>query len=182
MTKTQIGNVEIKRTYRPVRIVCDVITLVLLIIIGKIGFDLTFTAKFLGWTGLLAPLAFPAVGIALCVIYIKLSFRSMKFGRLKITKQNAQKVYDWWTFTMSLVKIPLLLALFNGEFIYRDWAGTGESSINITIFIDVLFAAIIIWFAVRRMKAICEVKQPEKTDSAVKVKVKIADDDENKRN
>lgn len=185
MIKTQIGGVEIKRTYRPARIICDVITFVLLIIIGKIGLDLTFTAKFLGWTGLLVPLAFPAAGIALCVAYIKLSFRGMRFGRLKITNQNAQKIYEWWTFSMSLVKIPLMLALFNGEFIYRDWAGTGQPiGINIPIIIDVLFAALIVWFSIRRMKALCEVKKPVKNDSAVKVKVKIADDnnDKNKEN
>lgn len=180
MTKTQIGGVEIKRTYRPMRIICDVISLVLLIIIVKIGLDLTFTAKFLGWTGLIVPLMFPAVAIALCVMYVKLSFRSMKFGRFKIIKQNAQKIYDWWTFTLSLVKIPLMIALFNSELIYRDWAGTGESvEINIPVIVDVLFAAVIIWFSIRRMKKLCEVKkETQKTDSAVKVKVKIADDED----
>ena len=183
MTKTQIGGIEIKRTYRPSRIICDVITLVMIIMITKLGIDLAhYTAKFLGVMGLLVPLAFPAVGIVLCVVYVSLSFRGMKFGRLKIPKQNAQKIYDWWTFSMALIKIPLIMALFEGIYIFREWAALGESSISIIpLILYVLIAAVVTWFAVRRTGRLCEVKKPVKDDSAVKVKVKVADDEEKKR-
>lgn len=177
MVKTQIGGVETERTYRPARIVCDVVSLVLFVVIAKLGTGLTETSKFLETTGLIVPLMFPAAAIALCAAYIWLSFHGARFKRLKITEQNAQTVYDWYTFTMSLVKIPLMIALLNGEFIYRDWAAFGTLVIGAPIIIDVLLAALIIWFAAHRIKALCEMKQPEKTDSAVKVKVKVVDDE-----
>lgn len=179
MTNTQIGGFEVTRTHRPARMICDVITLVMIIIIIKLGIDLAYyTAKFLGAMGLIVPLSFPAAGIALCAVYIKLSLSGLKFGRLKITKQNAQKIYDWWTFSMALIKIPLLMAMFEGIYIFREWAAVGKSTISvIPLILYVLTAAAITWFSVRRMRRLCEVKKPVKNDSAVKVKAKIADDE-----
>lgn len=184
MAKTQIGGIEIKRTYRPSRIICDVISLVMIVMITKLGINMAYyTAKFLGVMGLLVPLAFPAAGIALCVAYVKLSFRGMKFGRLKIPKQNAQKIYNWWTFSMALIKIPLLMAMFEGIYIFREWAALGESKVSIIpLILYVLIAAAVIWFSVRRTGKLCEVKkEPKKSNPSVKVKVKVVDDD-NKEN
>lgn len=182
MNKTQIDGIEIKRTYRPARIICDVISLVMIVMLTKLGFDLAYyTSKFLGAMGLIGPLSFPAFGIVLCAAYIMLSFRGKKFGRLKITGQNAQKIYDWWTFSMSLIKIPLLMAMFEGIYIFREWAATGESTISvIPMILYAAVAAAVTWFAVRRTKFLAEVKEPQKNNSAVKVKVKVVDEDDDK--
>ena len=181
--KAFIGGIETKRTYRPSRIICDVITLVMIIMLTKLGFDLAhYTGKFLGALGMLVPLGLPAAGFALCAAYAVLSFRGMKFGRLKITKQNAQNVYNWWTFSMALIKIPMLMAMFEGIYIFREWAAVGESTISIIpLILYVLIAAAVTWFSVRRTKFLAAVKEQKKNDSAVKVKVKIADDENNEK-
>lgn len=180
MAKTQIGGVEIKRTYRPARIICDVITLVMIAVIAKLGIDIAhYTSKFLGAMGLIVPLSFPVTGILLCVVYIRLSFSGLKFGRLKISKQNAQRIYDWWTFSMALIKIPLLMAMLEGVFIYREWAAAGESTASkIPLILYVMIAAAVTWFSVRRTKFLAGVKEEKKNDPAVKVKVRVADDED----
>lgn len=178
----KIGNVEIKRTYRPTRIICDVVSLAALVVVTVVAGDLfSKIIYFLGFLGRLSILLFPAVGIGLCVLYVIFTFKSLKFKRYKITKQNAQKVYDWWAFSLALAKIPLLLALIEGEFMFRSWAYSGKMTFSVWILLYVILTLIIMRLADHRIKSMTAVKVQESGGSAVKVKVKVVDDDDNKR-
>ncbi len=172
----KIGDIEIKRTYRPTRIVCDAASLAALVVIVKNGLDLLITRKFLGFAGVL-PLLFPAVGIGLCVAYVLLTFRSRKFKRYKITKLNAQSVYERWAFSLALAKVPLLIALFEGEYMFLYWAATGQSKFSVMIPVYVLLSVIIIRLMMHRIKSLTAFKKVQKDDKVVKVRAKIDDDD-----
>ena len=174
---TKIGGVEIKRTYRPTRIVCDVVTLTLLIVLIKITIDLMKYSSFVEGVGIL-PLLFPIVGFGMCAAYVLLTFRSLKFGKYKITKQNAQRVYDWWAFSLSLVKVPLLFAMSEGEYMYYVWVSDiRNSSFSIWILLYLLLAVIIMRLSAHRIKALTAVKKSAKDNNAVKVRARLADDD-----
>lgn len=178
---TKLGGVEIKRTYRPTRIVCDIISLALLVVIIKITIDLMKLSRFVAGIGIL-PLLFPIAGFGMCAAYVFLTFKSLKFNKYKITKQNAQRVYDWWAFSLSLVKVPLLLALFEGEYMYRVWAyDIANSRFSIWVLLYPLLAVIIMRLSAHRIKALTAVKKTEKDSSAVKVKAKLADDKQEKK-
>ena len=178
--KTKIGGVEIKRTYRPTRIVCDIVSLALLVVIIVNTLDLMRFSKIAAGIGIL-PLLFPLAGFGMCAAYILLTFRSFKFNKYKITKQNAQSVYDWWAFSLSLVKVPLLLALFDGEYMYLGWAESGKTRFSVFIFLYLILALIIIRLMKYRFKALTAVKKTAKDNSAVKVKARLADDDKDKQ-
>lgn len=178
--KTKIGNIEIKRTYRPTRIVCDVVTLALLIVLIKITVDLMKYSSFVEGVGIL-PLLFPFAGFAMCGAYVFLTFKSLKLKRYKITPQNAQPVYDWWAFSLSLVKVPLLFAMSEGEYMYYVWASDiRNSSFSIWILVYLLLAVIILRLMSHRFKALTAVKKTAKNEDAVKVRAKLADDKQEK--
>lgn len=175
----KIGNVEIKRTYRPARIVCDVISLALVVVIVILAINqIVTTYRFLWGKGIVLSLLFPLAGVGMCVVYTVLVLKGAKFKRYNITKQNAQSVYDWWAFALALVKLPLLMALIEGEFIYSEWAAEGHAGFSLIIVLYLLLAVIIIRLMLHRIKTLTAVKKAESGDSAVKVKVKIADDDD----
>ena len=181
MKNTKIGNIEIKRTYRPTRIVCDVVSLAMLVVIIINTLDLMKFAKIAAGIGIL-PLLFPLAGFGMCAAYIRLTFRSLKFGKYKITKQNAQSVYDWWAFSLSLIKVPLLFALFDGEYMYLGWAESGQMSFSFLILAYLLIAIIIIRLMSHRFKALTAVKKTENDKGAVKVKAKVVDDENDNKN
>lgn len=179
IAKTKIGGIEIKRTYRPTRIVCDVVSLAMLVVIIINTLDLMRFSRFAAGIGIL-PLLFPLAGFGMCAAYIILTFRSLKFGKYKITKQNAQSVYDWWTFSLSLVKVPLLFALFDGEYMYLGWAEHGRTKFSFLIFVYLVLALIIIRLTRHRLKSLTAVKKSAKDNSAVKVRAKVIDDKQEK--
>lgn len=174
----KIGDIEIKRTYRPTRIVCDVVSLAALVVIVKNACDLLVTRKFLGFVGVL-PLLFPAIGIGLCAAYALLTFRSRKFRRYKITKINAQSVYERWAFSLALAKVPLLIALFEGEYMFLYWAATGRSKFSVMILVYVLLSVIIIRLMMHRIRSLTALRKVQKDDDkVVKVRAKVDDDDD----
>lgn len=175
--ETMLGGVEVKRTYRPARIICDVISLAGVIVIVKIANGLFVTGKFLGWVGTGFPLLFILAAVGICVAYVLCCFTGGKFEKYTITKKNAQSVYDWWTFLLSLVKIPLLLALLNGEFMFRNWAAVGKAGSVIPLVLDALIAAVILRLMKHRITSLTKVKKENSDDSAVKVKAKLADEE-----
>lgn len=181
MKKTNIGGVEIKRSYRPTRMICDIVSLLPLVMIIKITIDLMKLSGIAEGIGIL-PLLFPIAGISLCAVYVFLTFKSLKFGKYKITKLNAQRVYDWWAFSLSLVKVPLLFALFEGEYMYRVWAyDIKNSGFSLWILVYLFLAVIIMRFSAHRIKSLTAAKKPAKDSGAVKVKARLADDDKQEK-
>ena len=176
MKKTKIGGVEIKHTYRPTRIVCDAVTVALLAVLIKITLDLMKYSNIVEGVGKL-PWLFPLAGFGMCAAYVFLTFKSLNFKRYKITPENAQPVYDWWAFSLSLVKVPLLFAMSEAEYMYLVWVSDiRNSSFSVWILVYLLLALIILRLSAHRIKSLTAVKKVEKDENAVRVKAKIADD------
>lgn len=170
----KIGNVQVKRTYRPARVICDIASLAAVVVIITMSSGLFGVYKFLGFLG--APsFLIPAAAVGICAAYVILTFKSLKFKRYKITANNAQNVYNWWAFALSLVKLPLLLALFEWMLIYAEWAATGEKKFSFVILLYVLLAVIIIRLLLHRIATLTKEEKNTADSSVVKVKAKIAD-------
>lgn len=180
INKMKIGGVEVKRRFTPARIVCDAVSLAAALVIVVIGVQhIAMVSSYAAPLGLAVLLVFPVCAVGICAAYLKLTLKSREFKRYKITKQNAQSVYDWWAFSLSLAKVPLLLALFNTEFIFRDLTNFKPADLfNIPIILEILLTVIIMRLARHRLVRLTEVKKVAENDSEVKVKVRVADDDE----
>ncbi|MDE7230992.1 MAG: hypothetical protein K2N56_10980 [Oscillospiraceae bacterium] len=178
----KIANIEVKRRFRPARIVCDAFSLVMTVVVVVIAaqhFSQVF--RILTGLGFLVVLLPPSCAVAICVAYLKLTLKDRKFKRYKITTENAQSVYDQWAFSLSLAKIPLLVAVFNVEFAFKDLTNVEPINLlSVPNILDVLLAVIIIRLMTHRIRALTAVKKARKDDSAIKIKAKIADDDKEK--
>lgn len=174
--KMTIGNIPIKHTYRPAQIICDVLTLAGLVIIAKNAFDtLADTKGFLGYVSLVS-LLFPAAALGMIAAYLILTCKSLKFGKYKITKKNAQSVYNWWAFSLALIKLPLFMVVFELEYSFTVWAITGRTPISMMILLYALLAVILIRLTAHRLAALTEVKRAEADNSsAIRIKTKVAD-------
>lgn len=171
-----IGKIPIKHTYRPAQIICDVLSLAALVIITKNAFDTLFqTRAFLAYVSYIS-LLFPAAGAAMCAAYLVLTCKSLKFGKYKVTRQNAQGFYNWWAFSLALIKLPLFMILFELEYSFTVWAVTGSAPISVMTVLYALLAVILIRLTVHRLAALTEVKRERNDDStAIRIKTKVAD-------
>lgn len=170
-----LGKIPIKHTYRPAQIICDVLSLAALVIITKNAFDtLVQTRGFLAYVSYIS-LLFPLFGIGMCAAYLILTFKSLKFGKYKVTRQNAQSVYNWWAFSLALIKLPIFMVLFELEYAFAVWAMNGVAPFSMVILLYILLAVILIRLTVHRLAALTAVKREKKDDTAIKVKAKVAD-------
>lgn len=171
-----IGKITIKHTYRPAQIICDVLTLAGLVIIVKNAVDtLAQTRLFLGYVSLVS-LVFPAAAIGMCAAYLILTCKSLKFGKYKITKQNAQNVYNWWAFSLALIKLPVFMALFEGEYMFHVLAMTGKMPFSMLMLLYLLLTVIIIRLTAHRITDLTVVRHEKNDDSAaIKIKAKVVD-------
>ena len=175
-----LGKIPIKHTYRPAQIICDVLTLAGLVIIAKKAFDtLAQTRGFLGYVSLFS-LLFPAAGIGMCIAYLILTFKSLRFGKYNVTRQNAQNVYNWWAFSLALIKLPIIMVLFEMEYSFSVWSMTGRAPFGVMILLYVLLAVILIRLTAHRLAALTAVKREQKDDhAAIKIKARVVEKKKN---
>ncbi|MGN0684367.1 MAG: hypothetical protein ACI4JY_11880 [Oscillospiraceae bacterium] len=127
--------------------------------------------------------AFPALGVVPFVVYLVLIFSNHRFEKYRITEDNAQSVYDWYVFAASLCKLPILVMLADVMTIFQSrFAGAGTSWFSIGYIFYALVFVIIIRLSVHRIRRLtARENKAEKSDS-IKVKAKIADDQDNSNN
>lgn len=196
----KIGNYPVKRSYKISRIVSDVLSLGIAVIIfsatvnfiiqyqmllKRFGFVYVSTIESeykssISWGYWLA-LIFPALVVGVFAAYLILTLTSRKFAKYNVTKRNAQSVYDWYAFCVSVCKIPVLMGIFDAMYIFhRRMLGENISLFSMQILLDIVIVTIIIRFTVHRIRKITE---PENNahaadDSVVKVRVVDNDDKE----
>lgn len=176
----KIASIEIKRRFRPARIVCDAFSLAVTVVIAVTAVrHLSQVFSILTALGFLALLLPPVCAVGICAAYLMLTLKDREFKRYKITEQNAQSFYDQWAFSLSLAKIPLLMLFFNIEFAFRDLTSSEPINLfSVPNILDVLLTIIIMRLARHRLVKLTAVKKEKKDDSSVKVKAKIADKDD----
>lgn len=192
-----IGKIPVKHTYKPARIISDVISLgeALVIVYMTISFfprykEAVNTApniaellaryryslayrQYFAWI-------FPALTAVIFAVYAILVLKSHRMDKFTITKRNAQSVYDWYAFAASLCKIPLLLGVFDMMYITQQHLMFNNVSLfSMQLLLDAVIVVIIIRLSVHRIRGLTGTEKPEKTETGG-VRAKLADDEDNK--
>lgn len=192
-----IGKIPVKHTYKPARIISDVISLgeALVIVYMTISFfprykEAVNTApniaellaryryslayrQYFAWI-------FPALTAVIFAVYAILVLKSHGMDKFTITKRNAQSVYDWYAFAASLCKIPLLLGVFDMMYITQQRLMFKNVSLfSMQLLLDAVIVVIIIRLSVHRIRGLTGTEKPEKTETGG-VRAKLADDEDNK--
>ena len=198
----KIGKYPVKHSYKISRLVADVLSLGLAVMIvsATIMFFQQYQAfidQFMlltddalatlrehnpgyEWKQWLA-LIFPALTLAVFVVYIILVCRSHKLSRYRVTKLTAQKCYDTYAFCVSLCKLPVLVVIIDLMCVAHDkllpaqvygykWLSV-DTILPIALY-GILMAIVIRW-TMHRLTQITS--QPENTQSStVKIKAVAA--------
>ena len=192
----KIGKYPVKHTYKIPRMIADVFSVALLILIisGTISFFRSYAAliahintfnsenaeilaqyfdQSLNWRFGLA-LIFPVLGLGVIVTYIVLVLKSHKFSGYSVTKLTAQKYYDLYSFCASLCKIPALLGIFDMMYITDQYLlGDKEISFfSIQVLCDILLIIIIVRFGIHRARSYEQVKEEKEEPASDKVKIR----------
>lgn len=172
----KIGRYPVKHTYKIPRIIADVFSVALLILIvsGTVSFFRSYAAliahissfggensaviaqqfdQSFGWRCVLA-LMFPVLGAGVMAAYAVLVLKSHKFSGYSVTKLTAQKYYDLYAFCASLCKIPALLGIFDMMYItdLRLLGDTEISFFSVQALCDILLIVIIVRLGIRRAR------------------------------
>lgn len=132
----------------------------------------------------------PFIALAVLVFSVVYMFIPHKSRTLTITADNAQKYYDNLMITNSLLRILVLMALWDYTYISQsNLLYAGESWFSLQTVLDVIVGALVVYFMYGRLKAIAkpagkkkksEIKQKsgDKDDETPLAKVKIVKDDD----
>lgn len=200
----KIAKYPVKHSYKIARLVSDVLSLGIMVLI------FTTAARFIGeyremlymigennieiieneynsgfsheylWV-----IIFPIAAMGIIAAYLVLTLKNHKFNKFNITKQNAQSVYNWYAFCVSICKIPLLMGIFDIMYNFNlKMFGEKVNLFGFQFVIDVLLILIIIRLTVHRIKKITESEKEEEYKyvysdgtEVMTVKLKPADDD-----
>lgn len=172
----KIGKITVRRSYKPSRIICDAISLVGAAVIVYI------TERFIngtqGLTGDRVALSaiFPVLALGVLAVYAVLTLKSHAFKRYKITKKNAQEIYDWYAFSVSLIKLPLLLIIFESMLTFQEISlGIAVNLLNFRLILYIFLIVIIIRMAIHRINTL---SHEEKSTDVVHVRAAVVDENE----
>lgn len=197
---TKIGKIPVKHTYKLARIISDVLSLVPAYVIisstlhffplyketiNKVLNEAVFNGdmkllykyeeslayrQFFAWI-------FPALMAGIFAAYLILTLKSHKFAKYRITKQNAQAVYDWYAFAVSICKLPLLLGVIEAMYISHQRLMFNKVSVfSIQMLMYAMVVVIIIRLSVHRINALT--KREEKKEETGGVKARIVENDD----
>lgn len=197
----KIGKFPVKHSYKPARIISDALSLVMAyaVVSSTLHFftlykdtinpilneallkgDMKLVYKYeesLAYRQYSAWI-FPALLVGLFAAYLILTLKSHKFAKYKITKQNAQAVYDWYAFAVSLCKLPIQLCIIEMMYIVHQRLMFNKVSLfSVQMIIYAMVVVIIIRLSVHRIKALTKT-ETKKTETGG-VKARIVEEDNN---
>ena len=195
----KIGKYPVKHTYSIARIIADIISvgLAVLIVSATINFFELYEAQLMqimtitdeGKEAMLAnapnyqtrqwlALIFPALMLAVFVLYIVLVLKSHKFSRFGITKKNAQQVSDAYTFCASMAKLPVLVIIADMMAIAQDklllWSSYDFSWFSVPSLLYAIIFVIIIRYTKHRLDIITAAPA-EVSTNAIRVKAAVTE-------
>lgn len=122
---------------------------------------------------------FPLLVAAVFAVYLVLVLKNHKFAKYRVTKQNAQAVYDWYAFAVSLCKLPLLLSVFDIMYIvHQRLMFNNVSAFSLLTVICAFMIVIIIRLSFHRISILTEPREPDKPEDTGGVKARLVDEDE----
>ncbi len=174
----KIGKITIRRTYKLSRLICDLISLAetAVIVYMTVNFinieDIESRAVALS-------MIFPSLVLIIAAVYVFLTLKNLKFGKYEITKKNAEEIYNWYAFSVSLVKLPALLIVFESMLTFQEiMLGIGVNLLNFRIILYILLIVIIIRMSIHRISMLAK---KEETSDAVIVRSVAVDDEKEKK-
>lgn len=182
----KIKGYKVKLRHKPARIISDVLSVAMCVytVINAVMFVERFPElnNSLFRADLVKLWVFPCLMLVPFVVYLILILTNHSFDKYNITATNAQSVYDWYTFSVSLCKLPVMIMIIEIMSIFQaNLAGENVSWISITYLLYILMVVIIIRFAVHRIRTITKpVDTPKKGDS-VKIRARTLNDNNNKK-
>lgn len=201
----KIGKYPVKHTFKVARIVADVLSLglVVLIVSATVTFFDTYDQFYslfdttnpnalnaliendphYQWKQWLA-LIFPVLAVIVLAVYVVLLLKNHKLSRYAVTKRNAQRCYDAYAFGVSLVKIPVLLIVFDLMCIAQDkllLSVNGFSWFSWLTILSLLMIVIIVRYTMVRLSHITA-KSAEASTDTVKVKAVVKKTEDEKIN
>lgn len=129
----------------------------------------------------------PLIALAVLVFSVVYMFIPHKSRTLMITADNAQKYYDNLMIANSLLRILVLMALWDYTYISQsNLLYAGESWFSLQTVLDIAVGALVVYFMYGRLKAIAKpVDKKKKTErksaadeETTLAKVKIVKDDD----
>lgn len=198
----KIGKYPVKHTYSIPRLIADVISLgiAVLIVSATVSFlqryDNVYSSMLLmgdtaaqtlrandpnyEWKQWLS-LIFPVLMAAVFAVYIVLVLKSHKFSRFNVTKRTAQQCCDIYTFCVSLVKIPVLIIIADIMAIAHDKLlpqyGFGWFSWATVLYAVII--AIIIRYTIHKIEKLTAEKPAEDNSEVIRIKAVVTEKDKN---
>ena len=192
----KIGNYSVKHSYKPARIISDVLSLgiTVLILFSTLNFFPLYKARIneIGAVNLGIVMEYrysltyrqyfawiyPALAVIIFGVYLILILKNHRFAKYDITAANAQSVYDWYAFAVSLCKIPLLLAVLDMMYVFHQRMMFNEVRLfGFQYILYALLIVIVVRLSVHRIKGLTQKDKKSNKADDVDVKAKLADDD-----
>lgn len=173
----KLGKITVCRSYKPSRIICDMISL------AETAVILYLTGHFINGENIVrenipAALVFPALAIGIIAVCAVLTLKNHQFKKYDITKKNAQEIYDWYAFSVSLVKLPALLIVFESMLTFQEITlGIAVNLLNLRLLLYAVLIAVIIRMAVHRVKTLA---RKEAASDATRVHAVAVDENDEK--
>lgn len=125
-------------------------------------------------------LIFPALVLAVFVVYGILVLTSHKLSSLNITKRNAQKIRDMYALCVSLCKIPALMFINEMMMItHNNMLMAQESWFTVQLLLDLIIIFMLIVFFRRLMIRLTTPEQTVQNDT-IKVKAVVKSEEPQK--
>ena len=171
----KIGKITVRRSYKPSRIICDVISLAGAAVIVYMTERFINGGQIGGERAELSAI-FPLLALGVLAVYAALVLKNHAFKRYNITKKNAQDIYDWYAFSISLIKLPLLLIIFESMLTFQEISlGIAVNLLNIRLILYIFLIVLIIRMAIHRIKTL---SHKEKSTDVVHVRATVVDENE----
>lgn len=165
----KIGTIKVKRHYQIAQMVLDAVAVVIFVVIVQcvlsFGTYLLNTNSFVEWMLNIIWIVIASLVIVVSLLMIYLPRKMPK--KYIVNSDNAQKYSDIIITAITCVRIPVLLAVFEGMYICQSlMSGVTDGVFTLRIPLDILFSLIIIRFSMHRVRII----QPKLEDKNIEFK------------
>lgn len=176
----KIGTIKVKRNYQIAQMVLDAVAVIIFIVIVQCVLSFgTFISEMnenilkvnsevtglVVWQWNIVWIVIAALVIIVSLLMIYLPRKMPK--KYIVDNDNAQKYSDIIITAITCVRIPALLAVFEGMCIHQSvMTGVTEGIITLQIPLDILLTAIIIRFSIHRVR----LTQPKPEDKNIQLK------------
>ena len=175
----KVGELKVKRNYQIAQMVLDAVSAIIMIVIVRsvLSFGEFIDEKNAliknsnsDITGLVVwqwNLIWILVAAAVIAVSLVMIYKPRKMPKKYIVnRENAQKYSDIVITAITCVRIPFLLAVFEGMCIHQSVMMRQYNVFTLQIPLDILLTVIIIRFSIHRVKAI----QPKKDEKEITIR------------